>query len=218
MTIQKFLHSCLLIEENKTRILIDPGSFSFIEGKVKPETFTDIDAVFITHEHFDHVDIPNLKIILNNNSRAAVYGNSGVADSLKKADITVLPFEEGKKKFGTVEVEAIFSQHATTLWPSPKNTAFIFNGTILITGDSFDEGLEKLRGITVLALPVAAPWLRQVDAVAFAENIGAKTIIPVHDGFVKEFFLERQHAGFAKRFSELDINYKPLQLGESLEV
>lgn len=218
MKIQKFLHSCLLIEENGGRILVDPGLYSFIEGHVNPEVFKDIDAILVTHEHYDHVDAQQLPLILKNNSNASVYSNGGVAASLAKVGITVLPFEEGKKMIGKVEVEAVFAQHATILVPAPKNTAYIIGNKLLITGDSFAEHLESIQGIKVLALPIMAPWLRAIDAVAFAEALKVKTVIPVHDGFAKDFFLERQYPAFAKRFAELGIGFRPLGIGEILEV
>jgi L-ascorbate metabolism protein UlaG (beta-lactamase superfamily) len=218
MKIQKFLHSCLLIEHEGARVLFDPGLYSFIEGRVKPEDFKNIDAVFITHEHFDHVDATALKIILKNNPKASVYGNSGVVDHLKKEGITVLVFEDGEKRINGLPIWAKFAQHATILSPAPKNTAYIVGGKLLITGDSFDEELEKLKGIEILALPITAPWLRSVDAVAFAGAIGAKKVIPVHDGFAKDFFLERQYPGFAKIFAEVNIDFHPLAIGEVFEI
>jgi len=34
MRITKYIHSCLLIENESDKILFDPGLFSFVEGKV----------------------------------------------------------------------------------------------------------------------------------------------------------------------------------------
>jgi len=218
MKIKKFLHSCLLIEEGDTRILFDPGLYCFIDGLVKPEIFKDLNAIFITHEHFDHADAAALKVILKNNPTASIYGNSGVVEALKKERITVLVFEEGEKQIGGMSIRAEFAQHATILTPAPKNTAFIVSGRLLITGDSFDEELEKLKGIEILALPITAPWLRAIDAVAFAGAIGAGKVIPVHDGFAKDFFLERQYGGFARSLKEVGAEFYPLKPGEVLEV
>ncbi|MDO8601812.1 MAG: MBL fold metallo-hydrolase [bacterium] len=218
MKIQKFLHSCLLVEENGTRILIDPGLYSFIEGRVKPEDFKNINAILITHEHPDHVDSVALKVILKNNPLASVYGNGGVVEFLKKEGIMVLIFEEGEKRIGGVPILARFAQHGTVLSKAPKNTAYIIDGKLLIGGDSLDEELERLKGIEVLALPITAPWHRAIDAVAFAAAIGPKTIIPIHDGFVKDFFLKGRYAAFSKSFTEIKIDFHPLEVGEIFEI
>ena len=218
MTVQKFLHSCLLVENGGTRILFDPGVFSFIEGKVKPEDFSHIDAILITHEHSDHVSVPALKIILKNNPGAGVYGNASVVELLKKEGIGVHLFEEGERMIGETQLRAIFAQHGTILGPTPKNTAYVVNNTLLVTGDSYDEILADIKGIKVLALPITAPWLRAIDMLELAETIGAKTVIPVHDAFIKDFFIQGQYQNYAKRFEKLDIAFRPLGIGEVLEV
>lgn len=61
LKISKYIHSCVMLEEEGEKILIDPGVFSFVEGQVKAETFTGISAVLITHEHDDHISIKALK-------------------------------------------------------------------------------------------------------------------------------------------------------------
>ncbi len=49
MKISKYIHSCLLLEKQGFKLLIDPGKFSFAEGLVKPADFKDVDAIIITH-------------------------------------------------------------------------------------------------------------------------------------------------------------------------
>lgn len=218
MKIQKFLHSCLLIEHEGARVLFDPGTFSFIEKRVKPEDFKNIDAIFITHNHADHVDVPNLRIILKNNPAVSVYGNSDTVELLKKEGITVLVFEEGEKRIKGLPVWAMLAQHGTVLSSVPKNTAYIVGGKLLITGDSFDEELEKLKGVEILMLPITAPWLRSVDAAAFATAVGAKTVIPVHDGYVKDFFLTGRYNAFGAVFKEVSVDFHPLRIGEVFEM
>jgi len=49
MKITKYIHSCVLVEDGNTKVLFDPGYMSFVEGMVKPEDFSDISAVILTH-------------------------------------------------------------------------------------------------------------------------------------------------------------------------
>ena len=58
MQISKYLHSCLLFEQEDDKLLFDPGNYSFIEGRVTPETFRDVSTVVITHSHPDHLALP----------------------------------------------------------------------------------------------------------------------------------------------------------------
>jgi ribonuclease BN (tRNA processing enzyme) len=56
-----------LIEKDRDKILFDPGKFSFVEGRVRPEQFQQLSAVILTHQHPDHVDDEALKQIMANN-------------------------------------------------------------------------------------------------------------------------------------------------------
>lgn len=78
MRVAKYVHSCVLIEEDGERLLFDPGRFSFVEGRVSPDQFADVSTIVLTHNHPDHIDVAALKRILDL-SNAALIGNSEVA-------------------------------------------------------------------------------------------------------------------------------------------
>ncbi|MBA2598289.1 MAG: MBL fold metallo-hydrolase, partial [Chloroflexia bacterium] len=48
MQIAKYIHSCLLFTHEGETLLFDPGVYTFIEGRVTPETFRDVATVVIT--------------------------------------------------------------------------------------------------------------------------------------------------------------------------
>ena len=75
MKIYKYLHSCLVLEENGKRLLIDPGAFSFLEGLLKPEDIGPVDAILLTHQHLDHYYPDALKIILGLRAARLFRGN-----------------------------------------------------------------------------------------------------------------------------------------------
>ena len=137
MTIAKYIHSCLLVEENGKRILIDPGTFSFIEGKVRPEDFTSIDAILVTHEHGDHMAPDAINTILKNNPDAVAYGYGAVADALRKANVArVETLTEGKTEIAGIAVEVIPARHESIPFPVPVNAAYIIGEKLLHPGDS----------------------------------------------------------------------------------
>ena len=82
MKITKIGHSCLLIHENHLRIVVDPGSYSEGQNRLR-----DIDLILITHEHPDHFDLNSLQILMKNNPGVKIITNEGVGAFLKKESI-----------------------------------------------------------------------------------------------------------------------------------
>jgi L-ascorbate metabolism protein UlaG (beta-lactamase superfamily) len=79
MKITKYPQSCLLIEQNGKRILIDPGSL--VTRKYSAKDLLPIDAILITHEHSDHAD-PTLINELLDLTKVPVVGNQSTAKEL----------------------------------------------------------------------------------------------------------------------------------------
>jgi L-ascorbate metabolism protein UlaG (beta-lactamase superfamily) len=64
MIVQKFYHSCILLEENGRRLLFDPGTFSFMDT-LRPEDIGVVDVIILTHQHQDHYFPEALKKIIS---------------------------------------------------------------------------------------------------------------------------------------------------------
>lgn len=62
LTVRKFLHSCLVLEKEGKRILVDPGLFSFIENRITPKEIGRVDAILLTHKHPDHREFNLVKL------------------------------------------------------------------------------------------------------------------------------------------------------------
>src|SRR3989344_3253739 len=186
MTIKKFLHSCILIENEGRRLLIDPGAFSFIEGKLKPEEIGAVDGILITHSHADHCYPKALKKILSLKP-APIIAHQEIIDLLAKEKISAEPIAAGEiREVAGFSVQAFKAPHEPILTDIPHNLAFFINKTLLHPGDSLS--VNPLPSCEILALPVASPWARRVDAVTFTQQVNAKTVIPIHDAFLKDFF------------------------------
>ena len=217
MRLTKYFHSCFVLEEGNDRILFDPGIFSFMEGRIDPNVFRDIQAIFITHNHSDHIDTEALKKILANNLGALIFTNIDTQDVLNKEKIACTIFESGEKKVGGLRVRAISADHEQILKPVPKNTAFLVNEAFLVTGDSLSYSLRELKGVKVLALPILAPWCKEMEVAEFAQSIQAQYIIPCHDGFVLDMFRERKYQNWREYFEGVRIDFRPLEAGEIFE-
>jgi L-ascorbate metabolism protein UlaG (beta-lactamase superfamily) len=211
MRISKYIHSCLLVESAETRILFDPGKFTFIDGTVKPESFEDLDAIVLTHQHPDHMDEPSLKTLVERNPSAVVLANSQIRQQLAQSGIEVEVFESGSRTVGCCLLEAIVAEHAEILNAErPANIAYMLDGRLLHPGDSFDHSLDGRKGIEVLALPLMAPWNTELAVAEFALRLAPKTVIPIHDGYAKDFFLQSRYANFTSYLGKHGIEFVPL--------
>lgn len=220
MKITKYIHSCLQIEKNSDKILFDPGKFSFAEGLVKPSQFRNLQAIVMTHYHPDHVDEEALKKILENNENAAVLGNSEIVGTLAEKDIEAEVFESGQRAVAGFVIEAYEAPHEPLLADElPQNTAYLIDGKILHPGDSLSRNLVGLKGTPVLCLPMMAPWSTELQVYEFAREMSPETIVPIHDGFAKNFFLESRYKTFEKYLSQNGINFRWMSgAGDSLEI
>src|SRR5262245_44370163 len=106
MRISKYIHSCMLVERGTERLLIDPGPFTFIEGKVKASDFKGITTILFTHKHYDHYDIDALREILRGNPEARVFTNKATAEILQAGGIAFDILEEGTVTRGNFTIKA----------------------------------------------------------------------------------------------------------------
>jgi L-ascorbate metabolism protein UlaG (beta-lactamase superfamily) len=208
--ISKYIHSCLLFEHEGEKLLFEPGNYSFIEGRVTPETFRDVSTVVITHSHPDHLALEPLKRILAL-SGADVVSNGEVATILQAEGIAATTIEEGTLTAGAFTLRAIPTPHEAILADTtPRHTAFLVGDRVLNCGDSFADPLLPYAGVEVLIMPVMAPFLTEVGAADFARRMRPRQVIPVHDGYAKDFFVSQRYANYDRVFTAMNIQFHQL--------
>jgi L-ascorbate metabolism protein UlaG (beta-lactamase superfamily) len=74
--VTKFTHSCLRVENGDSVLVVDPGGFS------ERAALTGADAVLITHEHFDHLDVDALSDALTQQPGMRIYTHADVLPKL----------------------------------------------------------------------------------------------------------------------------------------
>lgn len=208
MGIRKYLHSCICLENQGKRLLIDPGLFSFVEGKLSPERIGAVDAILLTHRHNDHYHPDALKAFAQMR-KTRIVADEETGALLAKEGIKAETIGAGETK--AVEgftVKAFRAEHGPIPAELPLNLAYLVNENFLHPGDSFAVSAMEFRG--TLALPIAGPWALLVEALAFAKKLKPARVIPVHDAIVKEFFLTRMYEICAKRLAESKIEFHPL--------
>lgn len=210
MKITKFGHCCLLIVENGTRILTDPGTYSTAQNDVQ-----NLDVVLITHDHVDHLHIESLKAIIKNNSKVRIFTNSGTAKLLEKEDIRYELLEHGQSvTVNEVLIEGLGEHHAEMYRTIPRtlNTGYFIANKFFYPGDAFTV---PSKSVSVLALPTAGPWMKLSEGIEYAIAVKPKRCFPVHDGILKKVSSTDRIP--AQVLAPLGIEFAPLELGKEYE-
>lgn len=219
MKISKYLHSCLVFEEDGYKLLVDPGKFSFAEGLVKPEQFADVRSIIITHIHPDHLDIENLRIIAQL-SGANILANKQVGEKLTEANITFELLCNGIQQLGPFKLEVFTVAHEPILDNTlPQMSGFVLNDKVLHPVDSMEDALLKYEGIELLIMVTMAPFANEIRISGFADKLKPKQILPVHDGYAKEFFIKQRYEAYTKHFDKQGIKFHNIyQPGDSITI
>jgi L-ascorbate metabolism protein UlaG (beta-lactamase superfamily) len=208
MKIRKYGHSCLLVEERGETLLFDPGRREFLDDRATPDAFAAVTLVVVTHWHPDHAD-PELIGRIVRRSGAKVLTPAEGESELRAAGVEPTVPSDGPLTVGAFDLELSGAVHEPVLGsPVPRNIACLVNGRLLNTGDSFDSALDRYRGVEALALPIAAPWLKELEAAAFAERLAPRRVLPVHDGYLRDFFRTRRYETYGQYLKQSSIGFE----------
>ena len=220
MKITRFAQSCLLIEVNNKRILIDPGYIQYKESYIENE-WSDIDIILITHKHEDHCCVNAIEQILKN-SKTRLYSSQEVANAYPKIHVRVVK-QGDVLSFNSIKIEVVKAVHG---WiPDFKDKKAINENIGFIVDDNINRLYHTSDTICfnnnykcdIIFLPavnhgiVMGPW----EAASFAKNTKAKIAIPFHYDHPKhpaDFELIK------KEFKEQGVNCKFLNIEQSIKV
>lgn len=211
MQISKFGHACLLIEEQDVRILIDPGSYSSI-----PNIPEQLNAIFITHEHADHVDDSLMKKIVEKNPHVSIFTTLAVQEMLRKEEIDSVVVHEGQGiMLNNIEVQIVGKKHAVIYETIPQidNFGVLIDNSFFYPGDNFTLPHPAIK---ILALPVTAPWLNISEAIDYALEVKPKICFPTHNGILKD---PEMSAGLCEKILQPQgIEWVVIKDGENREI
>ncbi len=175
MRITKYPQSCLLIEKDSKRLLIDPGSFVTQQHSV--DDLLPLDAILITHEHPDHAD-PSLLQSLVDKVKIPVIANESTARVLGPV-VTRAIHDKEEFEVAGFKVMAADLPHCLMVDGSegPQNTGYLIDTTFFTPGDGTDIDSIKAKNA---AVPIAGPDISPHDVYHLIKQIGCTTVIPMH--------------------------------------
>jgi L-ascorbate metabolism protein UlaG (beta-lactamase superfamily) len=208
-------HSTVLIELDGVRLLTDPvfrpRVLHLRRVAAMPAAVDRVDAVLISHGHYDHLDAKSLarldrttRLIAPARAAARVRGFEDVVEVEAGDEVPV----------GAVTVTATPAQHAR------GTVGYLVAGSLRIyfAGDTdlFDAMSELGPGLDVALLPIAGWGPRlppgHLDASRAVRALGLlrpRVAVPIHWGTYRRVGLTRDEAAPARKFAALAAEQTP---------
>jgi L-ascorbate metabolism protein UlaG (beta-lactamase superfamily) len=164
--VTRYTHSCVRIERDGTALVVDPGIWS------EPSALHGADAVLVTHEHTDHVDVLRLAGL-----GVPVYAPAGAR--ITGLDVIRvqpdLPFTAAG-----FTVTAVGARHASVFEDEPDcaNLGYIIEERLYHPGDAL---FVPYQPVETLFVPLQASWLKTAEAISFLRAVGPKRAFGIHD-------------------------------------
>jgi L-ascorbate metabolism protein UlaG (beta-lactamase superfamily) len=239
-------HATVVLDLDGTRILTDPLLRNRVAHlrRVVPldgSALHGIDAILISHAHYDHLDLPSLEML---GKGTQVVVSRGLGSFLRKRRFEqVTEMDEGESvRIGTLDVQAVHAAHESSRGPfgvKAPPLGYVVSGskTAYFAGDTdLFDGMATFASPDVALLPIWGwgPSLgrgRHLDPGRAAEAlllIQPRVAIPIHWGTYAPIhvglrrppaFLRLPPIEFAKAAAEVapDVDVRIVAPGESIE-
>ncbi len=210
-------HSTLLVQLDHVTFLTDPiwseraspvpgmGPRRLVEPGVALESLPKIDFVVISHNHYDHLDLPTLRALARHSPETRFLVPLGNGELLRDAGISRVEELDwgGTAEHGAVTIHCLPSQHWSrrgmfderrSLWAAWAVTGpgrrFYFTGD---SGyyDGFERTGRSLGPFDLAAVPIGAyrpealmrpAHLDPEEAVRAGRDVGARQLVAIHFG------------------------------------
>ncbi|KQR96496.1 MBL fold metallo-hydrolase [Williamsia sp. Leaf354] len=177
MKLTKHTHACVVVESESATILVDPGAF----GSESADLLATADAVVITHEHFDHLDVEKIGDALTARPDLPLYGPPSIAGLIEGHADRITTVTAGDSfSVGDVDVTVHGERHAVIHPDIPviDNVGYLFGGRIFHPGDSYEV---PEADVEVLLVPISGPWMKIGEAADFIRAVAPRRSIAIHE-------------------------------------
>ena len=198
MDLTKHRHSCIRIDEGNRTLVLDPGAFSDLDAALD-----GADAVLITHEHRDHVDVDRVRAAAQADPRLRIWAPQSVAGQLTDLGEQVVGVGAGESfEAAGFPVQTFGGQHALIhpLIPVVANVGYLIADAVFHPGDSFTVPPAVVQ---TLLLPAVAPWSKVAEVIDYTIAVRAPRTYPIHDAIVADVYhgiLQGNLVPIAERF------------------
>lgn len=211
MRLTKLGHACVRLTKDDRTIVIDPGGLT-----KEADVFDGAEAVFITHEHFDHLDADRLRAAVQRDPRLQIFTCGAVAGMLDDLGGRVRAVGDGDAfEAAGFEVAVLGEKHEVVHpdIPPVENIGFLLDGEVLHPGDAFTV---PDRPVPTLLTPSNAPWMRVTDMYAYLREVRPERAYSIHDGLLNEAGLGLVDAQLAGEGQKQNKEFRRLQPGETV--
>jgi L-ascorbate metabolism protein UlaG (beta-lactamase superfamily) len=184
MRLTKFAHSCVRLAKDGGTLVIDPGPLGGTAAAAA--ALEGADAVLITHEHWDHVDVDAVSAALAAKPGLTVWTNPSVAAQFGAYATQVHEVREGDSfdvaGFGV----KIFGQHHARIHkdiPGIPNVAFLVDDQVFHPGDSFTVPAVE---VDTLLVPASGPWMKIGEMIDFYRDVSPARGFVIHEAILND--------------------------------
>jgi L-ascorbate metabolism protein UlaG (beta-lactamase superfamily) len=238
-------HATVLIDMDGVRVLTDPLLRSRVVhlrrvGKVNAAALRSVDAVLVSHLHYDHLDIPSLERLGRDVLLVVPRGAGRLLEKKGFSSVTELAVGD-ELQLGALRVRGTSAVHDAGRMPfgtRAQAMGHVIEGTrsVYFAGDTdVFEGLTALAPVDVALVPIwgwgptiGAGHMNPREAAQAVGMLRASIAIPIHWGTYfpihvglrgRPAFLEGPAVAFAAHVRELapDADVRVLRPGEETD-
>ena len=247
MRIEYVGHATVVVDLDGVRVVTDPLLRNRVVHlrravPVDARALRGVDAVLVSHAHYDHLDLPSLEKL---GKTLPVVVPKGLGGLLRKRRFeTVLEVEEGELlHVGGLDVRAVHAEHEASRGPfgaKASSLGYVVSGSrsVYFAGDTeLFDGIAELRSPDVALVPIwgwgptlgGGGHLDPGGAAELLRVLRPRVCVPIHWGTYSPIhlglrgapaFLELPAAEFVTAAAQLapEVEVRVLRPGESTEL